>query len=52
MLDLLKETGMMGCRLAKTPMEPNSILQLASAEKVRGREKFQRLRYGISSKYC
>ena len=42
-LDLLKETGMMGCRPAETPMEPNLKLQPASAEKVRDREKFQRL---------
>ncbi|XP_071920664.1 uncharacterized protein [Coffea arabica] len=42
-LDFLKETGMMGCRPAETPMEPNLKLQPASAEKVRDREKFQRL---------
>ena len=42
-LDLLKETGMMGCRPAETPMEPNLKLQPASVEKVRDREKFQRL---------
>ena len=42
-LDLLKEAGMMGCRLAETPMEPYLKLQPASVEKVRDREKFQRL---------
>ncbi|XP_071939248.1 secreted RxLR effector protein 161-like [Coffea arabica] len=33
----------MECRPAQTPMEPNLKLQLASAEKVRDGEKFQRL---------
>ena len=42
-LDLLKETGMMGCRPIETPMEPNLELQPASAKKVRDKEKFQRL---------
>ena len=42
-LDLLKEIGMMGCRPAETPMEPNLKLQPASAEKVRDEEKYQRL---------
>ena len=39
-LDLLKETGMMGCKPTETPMEPNLKLQPASAEKVRDRKKF------------
>ena len=43
MLDLLKETSMMGCRPAETPMEPNLKLQPASAEKIRDKQKFQRL---------
>ena len=43
MLDLLKETGMMGGKPIETPMKPNLKLQLAGAEKVRDREKFQRL---------
>ena len=42
-LDLLKETGMMGCRPVETPMEPNFKLQPASVDKVRETEKFQRL---------
>ena len=42
-LDLLKETSMIGCRLAETPTEPNLKLQPTHVEKVRDREKFQRL---------
>ena len=42
-LDLLRETCMMGCRLTETPVEPNLKLQLASAKKVRDKETFQRL---------
>ena len=43
MLDLVKETGMMGWRLAETLMETNLKLQLTSAMKARDIEKFQRL---------
>ncbi|RVW75417.1 Retrovirus-related Pol polyprotein from transposon RE1 [Vitis vinifera] len=33
-LDLLKETGLLGCKLVETPMEPNLRLQPTSADKV------------------
>ena len=42
-LDFLKETVMMVCKPIETLMEPNLKLQPASTEKVRDREKFQRL---------
>ena len=42
-LDLLDETGMLGCKPAETPMEPNVKLQPARAEEVKERERYQRL---------
>ena len=42
-LDLLKETGLLGCKAAKTPIEPNLKLETANAEEVIDRDKFQRL---------
>ena len=43
MLDLLKKTGLLGCKPVETPMEPNLKLQAANAEKVVNREQFQSL---------
>ena len=40
---LLEEIGMLGCKPVKNPMELNAKLQPASTEKVRNREKHQRL---------
>lgn len=42
-LDLLKETGFLGCKAAETPIEVNLKLNPAKAEDVIDREKFQRL---------
>jgi len=42
-LDLLKETGLLGCKAAETPIEPNLKLQSAKPEDVKNREQFQRL---------
>lgn len=42
-LDLLKETGLLGCKAAETPVEPNMKLELAKAEEVIDRERYQRL---------
>ncbi|KAI3421371.1 uncharacterized protein J3R85_012404 [Psidium guajava] len=42
-LDLLNETGMLGCKPAETPIEPNVKLQPAKAEIVKDRERYQRL---------
>ncbi|KAH9649138.1 hypothetical protein KPL70_025878 [Citrus sinensis] len=42
-LDLLKETGLLGCKAVETPMEDNLKLSPAKAEDVIDREKFQRL---------
>ena len=42
-LDLLKETGLLGCKPIETPMEPNLRLQLASVDKVVNRDQYQRL---------
>ena len=43
MLDLLEETGLLGCKPIETPMEPNLRLQLASVDKVVNRDQYQRL---------
>ena len=37
MVDLLKETGILGCKLVETPTELNVKLQLGSAKKVKDR---------------
>ena len=42
-LDLLKETGLMGCKAAETPVESNLKLQPANANEVIDRDRFQRL---------
>ena len=42
-LDLLGETGMLGCKMVETPIEPNLKLQAAKAEEVKEREQYQRL---------
>lgn len=42
-LDLLGETGLLGCRATETPMEPYKKLQPAKPEEVKNREQYQRL---------
>ena len=42
-LDLLEETGLLGCKPIETPMEPNLRLQPASVDKVVNRDQYQRL---------
>ena len=42
-LDLLNETGMLGCKIAETPIEANRKLEPAKPEDVVDRERFQRL---------
>jgi hypothetical protein len=42
-LDLLKETGLLGCKAAETPMEPNIKLQPAEAGNTIDKERYQRL---------
>lgn len=42
-LDLLNETGLLGCKAVETPVEPNIKLKPANPEDVVDREKFQRL---------
>ena len=37
-LNLLSETGLLNCKLAETPVEPNLKLQLAKAEEVKDRK--------------
>ena len=41
-LDLLRDTGMMGCKLVETPMEPNVKLGLEGGKEV-NKEWYQRL---------
>jgi len=41
-LNLLKETGLLGCKPAETPVEPNMKLELAKAKEVIDRERYQR----------
>ena len=43
MLDLLGETGLLGCKVAETLIEPNLKVQSAKPEDVKYREQFQRL---------
>lgn len=42
-LDLLNETGLLGCKPAETPVEPHEKLQPAQEENVKDRECYQRL---------
>ncbi|RVX07808.1 Retrovirus-related Pol polyprotein from transposon RE1 [Vitis vinifera] len=42
-LDLLDETGMLGCKAAETPIEPNVKLQPTKAKNVKDRDRYQRL---------
>ena len=42
-LDLLEETGLLGCKPVETPMEPNLRLQPTSVDKVVNRDQYQRL---------
>lgn len=42
-LDLVKETGLLGCKAVETPMEPNLKLEPTKAEEVIDRERCQRL---------
>jgi len=42
-LDLLKETGLLGCKAAETPMEPNLKLQPAETENMVDKGRYQRL---------
>ncbi|XP_074556441.1 uncharacterized protein LOC141812295 [Curcuma longa] len=42
-LDLLGETGLLGCKMVETPIEANLKLQAAKAEEVKDRELYQRL---------
>ena len=40
-LDLLSEMGLLGCKVVKTPIEPNLKLQPASPIEVIDKEKYQ-----------
>ncbi|KAA0061369.1 cysteine-rich RLK RECEPTOR-like protein kinase [Cucumis melo var. makuwa] len=42
-LDLLEETSLLGCRIAKTPIRPNLKLLAAKAKEIKDREQYQRL---------
>ena len=42
-LDLLKETGMMGCKPADTPIEPNTKLGTEEGSSPTNRDRYQRL---------
>ena len=42
-LDLLKETGLLGCKVVETPIEANLKLDPTKAENVIDRERFQKL---------
>ncbi|KAH9704751.1 hypothetical protein KPL70_011593 [Citrus sinensis] len=42
-IELLTKTGMLGCKPAETPIEPNVKLQPAEAENVKNKEHYQRL---------
>ena len=42
-LDLLKETGLLGCRIVETPIEQNLKLEAATEEEVKEKGKYQRL---------
>ncbi|XP_038887145.1 uncharacterized mitochondrial protein AtMg00810-like [Benincasa hispida] len=42
-LDLLNETGLLGCKIAETPIEKNFKLVAATEKEVKEKEKYQRL---------
>ena len=42
-LDLLSETGMLGCKVSETPIESNLKLQPVESQNVVEREKYQKL---------
>ena len=42
-LDLLGETGLLGCKMVETPIDLNLKLQLAKVEEVKDREQYQKL---------
>lgn len=42
-LDLLGETGMLGCRAAETPMEPNLKVEASTPEELVDKEQYQKL---------
>ncbi|KAH9650093.1 protein kinase domain-containing protein [Citrus sinensis] len=42
-LDLLEETGLLGCKAAETPIDPNMKLQPAKIEDVTNIDRYQRL---------
>ena len=42
-LDLLGETGLLGCKAAETPIKPNLKLQAAKSKNVKSIEQYQRL---------
>lgn len=42
-LDLLRETGLLGCKATETPIEPNLKIQSAKPEDVLNKEQYQRL---------
>ena len=42
-LNLLEETGLLGCKPTETPMEPNLRLQPTSADKLVNWDQYQRL---------
>ena len=42
-LDLLGETGLLGCKMVETPIDPNLKLQPAKVEEVKDREQYQKL---------
>ena len=42
-LNLLEETGLLGCKPTETPMEPNLRLQPTSVDKLVNQDQYQRL---------
>ncbi|POO01061.1 hypothetical protein TorRG33x02_032440 [Trema orientale] len=42
-LDLLSETGLLGCRATETPIEPNLRLQSAKPDELTNRDQFKLL---------
>ncbi|CAN1319890.1 Retrovirus-related Pol polyprotein from transposon RE1, partial [Linum perenne] len=42
-LDLLRDTGLTGCKPAETPMEANEKLRQSTGEEVKDKERYQRL---------
>ena len=42
-LDLLKEIGLLGCRVAETPIEQNLKLDIAKEKEIKENEKYERL---------